>query len=69
MVNTRHIQAVASVGAGLKASLHAEDGCIEGIEDNSGLILGVQFHPERMGQETQGLFEALVESARQGIPG
>jgi len=65
VVNTRHIQAVAAVGAGLKATLYAEDGCIEGIEDDSGLILGVQFHPERMGQETQALFETLVESARQ----
>lgn len=67
MVNTRHIQAVADVGTGLQASLHAEDGCIEGIEDETGLILGVQFHPERMGAETQGLFQALVESARQRL--
>jgi putative glutamine amidotransferase len=63
-VNTRHIQAVAEVGGGLVASLHAPDGCIEGIEAVGGLVVGVQFHPERMGSRMAPLFEALVERAR-----
>ena len=63
-VNTRHIQAVAELGRGLRASVHANDGCIEGIEDADGLILGVQFHPERMGPEMAPIFDALIQRAQ-----
>ncbi|CAN5630636.1 gamma-glutamyl-gamma-aminobutyrate hydrolase [soil metagenome] len=63
-VNTRHLQAVAEVGAGLKATAHAPDGVIEGLEDASGLFVGVQFHPERMGEEGLPIFRYLVQLCR-----
>ena len=63
MVNTYHLQAVAEPGRGLMASAWAPDGVIEAIESDNGAILGVQFHPERMGAEAQPLFEDLVRRA------
>lgn len=59
-VNTYHIQAIASVGDGLRVSATAGDGVIEGIESLDGRILGLQFHPERMGETMQPLFDDFV---------
>ena len=64
-VNTYHIQAVASVGEGLRATAHAPDGVIEAVESDDGLVVGVQFHPEKMGDSADALFRHLVERARQ----
>ncbi|MCZ7542108.1 MAG: gamma-glutamyl-gamma-aminobutyrate hydrolase family protein [Anaerolineae bacterium] len=47
-VNSYHIQAVAEVGAGLRASACSDDGVIEAIESEDGMLLGVQWHPELM---------------------
>lgn len=63
-VNTYHIQAVADVGAGLRVNATAPDGIIEGIESLDGRILGVQFHPERMGAAMKPLFEAFVQRCK-----
>ena len=63
-VNTYHIQALATVGEGLRVSATAADGVIEGIESLDGRILGVQFHPERMGEAMQPLFNDFVERCR-----
>ena len=62
-VNTRHLQAVASVGDGFSVAATAPDGVIEAIEHKNGRILGVQFHPERMGDAMQPLFQFLVTQA------
>jgi len=62
-VNTYHLQAVATLGTGLRVSAWADDGVIEAIEDANGLHVGVQFHPERMGSVMQPLFRCLVERA------
>lgn len=59
-VNTHHIQAVAEVGTGLRAVGHSPDGIIEAIESVDGRLIGVQFHPERMFNQTRELFEAFV---------
>lgn len=59
-VNTRHLQAVARVGDGLRIAARAPDGVIEAIENEDGSVLGVQFHPERMGRPMQPLFHYLV---------
>lgn len=67
-VNTRHIQAIASVGEGYHVSATAPDGVIEAIEHESGRILGVQFHPERQFEMMRGLFETFIACARASNP-
>jgi len=63
-VNTRHVQAVAGVGNGYKIAATAPDGVVEAIENDDGTILGLQFHPERMGAEMEPIFQHLVDNAR-----
>lgn len=62
-VNTRHLQAIASVGDGFSVAATAPDGVVEAIEHESGRIFGVQFHPERMGSVMHPLFRTLVTQA------
>ena len=62
-VNTRHLQSVASVGDGFSVTARAPDGVIEAIEHDTEWMLGVQFHPERMGDTMAPLFRSLVEQA------
>jgi putative glutamine amidotransferase len=63
-VNTRHLQAIATVGDEFSVAATAPDGVIEAIEHESGRLFGVQFHPERMGDVTRPLFQAFLEQAR-----
>ena len=63
-VNTRHLQAVHEVGASYRVAAVASDGVIEAIENEDGTVLGVQFHPELMGDRMLPLFRHLVENAR-----
>lgn len=63
-VNTRHIQALAGVASSLLVSARAPDGVVEAVESEDGSILGVQFHPERMGEVMQPLFRYLIDRAR-----
>ena len=62
-VNTRHLQAIATVGEGFAVAATAPDGVVEAIEHESGRLFGVQFHPERMGPAARPLFRALLERA------
>ena len=48
VVNTSHHQAIDHLGDGLRATLFASDGTIEGVEHETLPVLAVQFHPERM---------------------
>lgn len=48
ITGSAHHQAVCTLGNGLKATQHALDGVIEGIEHKHLPILGVQWHPERL---------------------
>lgn len=63
-VNSRHHQAVAEAGNGLRISARAPDGVIEAIEAVDGrFVLGVQWHPETLGDAgSQRLFRAFVEA-------
>jgi putative glutamine amidotransferase len=67
-VNSRHHQAVQTVGSGLVVSATAPDGVIEAVEDPSKrFCVGVQWHPENFYRtgEFRALFEALVAAARE----
>ena len=64
--NSMHHQAVKKLGEGLTISARACDGTVEGIEDEEGLIMGVQWHPEDLvdsAPEMNKLFADLVERA------
>ena len=67
-VNTRHLQAIATTGAGFRVAATAPDGVVEAIENETGTLLGVQFHPERMGPMMQPLFRHLIDCAQAGQP-
>ena len=65
-VNSRHHQAVASVGSALRVIGTAPDGVIEAVEgtDEQRFVLGVQWHPENLGQEKHvALFRAFRAAA------
>ena len=66
-VNTRHLQAVHEVGSPYRVAAVASDGVVEAIENEDGTVLGVQFHPELMGDRMLPLFRHLVENARRTI--
>src|SRR5690606_38795610 len=62
-VNTRQLQAIETLGDGLRVGARAPDGVIEAIESNDGRFVGVQFHPERMGERMTPLFHHVVRLA------
>ena len=66
-VNSVHHQAVERLGEGLHVSARAADGVIEGIEDEHGLALGVQWHPEFLagaaGDEQVKLFREVLSGS------
>jgi len=47
-VNSYHHQCVKDVAQGLRATIHAPDGLIEGVENEDCSILAVQWHPESL---------------------
>jgi len=46
--NSMHHQAIKALGKGLTVTAVAHDGIIEAIEDEEGLIVAVQWHPEEL---------------------
>jgi putative glutamine amidotransferase len=66
-VNSRHHQAVATLGSHLTVSARSEDGVVEAIENTSApFCIGVQWHPENFWRsgEFAPLFEAFIAAAR-----
>jgi gamma-glutamyl-gamma-aminobutyrate hydrolase PuuD len=64
-VNSRHHQAIKTLGEGLIATAWAPDGVIEGVELPGQWVAGVQWHPEDMiddSETARRLFAALVEA-------
>ena len=63
-VNSAHVQGFRAehVGEGLIVSGVAPDGCVEAIESEDGILLGVLWHPEQLAGTA--LFEDLVERAQ-----
>jgi putative glutamine amidotransferase len=65
-VNTIHHQVVGRLAASLRTSGRSPDGLVEAAEcDDGSWLLGVQWHPELMGDVPGGsdLFRALVSAA------
>lgn len=65
-VNSRHHQAVSRVAKDLHITALADDGVIEALESEDGLLVGVQWHPEDLWQkqpEMKQLFADLLERA------
>lgn len=63
-VNSFHHQAVSDTGAHFQATASSPDGIIEAMESTEHKsILGVQWHPEWLGDEGQKLFKWLVNRA------
>ncbi len=64
IVNSTHHQAVKDVGMGLIASAVSPDGIIEAIESLNGWFLGIQWHPEKLDNESSSqIFSYLVATA------
>jgi putative glutamine amidotransferase len=66
-VNSRHHQAIKTLGAGLVITATAPDGIVEAVEDPSKrFCLGVQWHPENFYRtgEFRALFQGFVEASR-----
>lgn len=66
LVNSFHHQAVSDPGTRFRVTAKAADGIIEAMESQEGKsIIGVQWHPEWLGDEGQPLFRWLVERAEE----
>ena len=64
-VNSFHHQAVSDPGPHLRVAARARDGVIEAVESTEHKpFVGVQWHPECMGDEQQPLFSWLAGEAR-----
>ena len=65
-VNSFHHQAVDNPGSLFRATAHSKDGIIEAIESTEYKnVMGVQWHPEWLGEDGLPLFKWLVDSARE----
>lgn len=65
-VNSFHHQVVSDPGSCFRVAAKALDGTIEAMESHDGKsIIGVQWHPEWLGEDGQPLFRWLVERARE----
>jgi putative glutamine amidotransferase len=65
-VNSMHHQGIKALAAGLRATAHAPDGLIEGVEKpGAGFVVGVQWHPEELAERHaphRRLFAAFVDA-------
>jgi len=70
-VNSMHHQGIKRLGHGLRATIHAPDGLVEGIEGTGdGFLLAVQWHPEMLIDRDAGtrrMYEAFVQAAREKV--
>lgn len=64
-VNSRHHQGIKQIGKELKGTAYSKDGLCEAIENDDGLVLGLQWHPERMeNKDSYKIFETFLESCK-----
>lgn len=67
-VNSLHHQAVKTLAPGLQQTARGDDGTVEGLESEDGLIVAVQCHPEELAADlpwARKLFEHFVARARE----
>ena len=65
-VNSLHHQAIRRLAPGLHETAKGEDGTVEGVESDDGLIVAVQCHPEELTTDApwaRSLFERFVARA------
>ena len=65
-VNSFHHQAIRRLAAGLHRTASGDDGTVEGVESDDGLIVAVQCHPEELTTDlpwARRLFERFVARA------
>jgi putative glutamine amidotransferase len=70
-VNSLHHQAIDKLAPGLVQTASGEDGTVEAVETEDGLIVAVQCHPEELTADlpwARRLFERFVERARSRKP-
>ena len=68
-VNSFHHQAVKELAQGLRQTATGQDGTVEGVESDDGLIVAVQCHPEELTTDlpwARKLFERFIARARKG---
>lgn len=64
-VNSLHHQGIEELGSGLRVVATTSDMAIEAVEGSDGWpVMGVQWHPEILGDHGHPLFRDLVDSAR-----
>ncbi|HKW73779.1 MAG TPA: gamma-glutamyl-gamma-aminobutyrate hydrolase family protein [Candidatus Dormibacteraeota bacterium] len=66
-VNSFHHQAIRRLASGLHQTASGDDGTVEGVESDDGLIVAVQCHPEELTTDlpwARRLFERFVARAR-----
>lgn len=66
-VNSLHHQAIGRLAPGLHQTARGEDGTVEGVESEDGLVVAVQCHPEELAADhpwARQLFERFVARAR-----
>jgi putative glutamine amidotransferase len=65
-VNSFHHQAVDRLASGLQVTAKGEDGTVEGVESDDGMVVAVQCHPEELTNDlpwARRLFERFVAQA------
>ena len=68
-VNSLHHQAIRKLAPGLQQTARGEDGTVEAVESDDGLIVAVQCHPEELTTDlpwARKLFERFVARALAG---
>jgi putative glutamine amidotransferase len=70
-VNSLHHQAIGQLAPGLVQTARGEDGTVEAVETDDGLIVAVQCHPEELAADlpwARRLFARFVQKARSRKP-